>query len=175
MLYESGYDDFYKDNVGGSKATPEAALTGRSIVTHIDAGVYDGLPKMSLIIIQRGTNDCANWRNGNVQKGTAASTDKNTTYGAIKYICAYFSTRFPEARIVWSNIIYRGDGDWPEHTEYNNALLSICPDYGVEVFDLRTAIGITASNYTSYLRADKLHLNAAGEQLMKNAWKGFLS
>ncbi len=176
FIYESGYSHFYKDNVGGSKITPEVNLTGRSIVNHIDAGTYEAYPDLDLIIIQRGTNDVSNWRNNNVNKGSIGNNDKNTTFGAMAYIMNYFRTTYPNARIVWSTIIFRGDSDYgAEHAEYNNALYEIAPIYDVEIFDLRTAIGIDQSNFQTFLSGDKLHLSATGEVLMRNSWLDYLS
>jgi len=47
--------------------------------------------------------------------------------------------------------------------------------YNVEVFDLRSAIGINETNYTTYLSSDKLHLSSQGQNLMKNTWLGYLN
>ena len=176
FIYESGYSHFYKDNVGGSKITPEVNLSGRSIVNHIDVGTYEAYSDLDLIIIQRGTNDVSNWRNNNVIKGSIGNEDKTTTFGAMAYIMDYFRTTYPNARIIWSTVIFRGDSDYgAEHAEYNNALYEIAPTYDVEIFDLRTAIGIDQSNFQTFLSGDKLHLSAAGEVLMKNAWLDYLS
>lgn len=175
FIYGSGYTHFYKDNIGGSKITPEVNLSGRSIVNHIDVGTYEAFDDLDLIIIQRGTNDVANWRNNNVIKGEIGDGNKNTTFGAIAYIMDYFRTKHPNARIIWSTIIYRGDKDFEaDHKAYNDALLEIAPTYDVEVFDLRTAIGINQTNFTTYLSSDRLHLSAAGELQMKNAWLEYL-
>ncbi|WP_025725297.1 Ig-like domain-containing protein [Acholeplasma granularum] len=175
FIYESGYTHFYKDNVGGSKITPEVNLTGRSTVNHIDVGTYEAYDDLDLIIIQRGTNDVANWRTNNVIKGEIGDGNKNTTFGAMAYIMNYFRIKHPNARIIWSTIIYRADTDFvQDHETYNNAVYEIAQSYNVEVFDLRTAIGINQSNYSTYLSGDKLHLSAQGEIKMKNAWLNYL-
>lgn len=162
----TGYENLYIDNIG---ATTIAPLNNRGIVDHIDSGLYESFPEPDIILLQRGTNDCAFVYNGKVNLGKVGNNDKTTTFGAIEYTLSYFRSRYPNSRIIWSNSIYRLNLPEETHQALHDALLEIAPKYNVEVFDLRAAVGINANNYSDYLY-DGIHLNDLGKQVMERAF-----
>lgn len=167
----TGYSNLYIDNIG---ATTIAPLKDRGIVDHVDSGLYENFPEPDIILIQRGTNDCAFVYNGTVNLGEVGNGDKNTTFGAIDYVLSYLRKIFPNSRIIWSNSIYRANLPEETHQALHDALLEICPKYNVEVFDVRKAVGINKDNYTDYLY-DGVHLNDAGKALMEKAFIDYIT
>ncbi|MGI6782027.1 MAG: Ig-like domain-containing protein [Acholeplasmataceae bacterium] len=169
---EAGYT-LFRDTISGSTIAPASSI---GMIDHIDSNYYEnsfgmfGTPKV--IAIQRGTNDVF-WSNqpGNALKlGDVNSTDKTTTYGAIRYTINYFMTKYPGVKIIWSNMIYRADVELEKIMEYNNNLTIICAEFeNVEVFDLYTLTGINASNETQYL-IDGIHPSNLGKKILTNLW-----
>lgn len=171
IAYGTGYNQLFIDNIGGTTIAP---LNGRSIVEHIDQGLYESYPVPDILIIERGTNDAAFVYNGKITLGTVGNGDKNTTFGAIDYVMNYFRQLYPDTRIIWTNAIYRNGLPAETHQSLHDALLAIAPTYDVEVFDVRSAVGINQSNYLSYLY-DGVHLNDAGKVLMQNAFIEYIN
>lgn len=169
---EAGYT-LFRDTISGTTIAPASSL---GIVDHIDSGFYEtnfglfGDPKV--IIIQRGSNDLF-WSNqiGNALKlGDVNSTDKTTTYGAIRYALDYFTNKYPNAKIIWSNVMYRSDVETSKIEEVNANLATICAGYSnVEVYDLYTLTGFNASTETRYL-IDGIHPSNSGKEVLKNLW-----
>lgn len=169
---KSGYT-LFRDTISGTTIAPASSL---GIVDHIDSGFYEsnfglfGAPKV--IAIQRGSNDLF-WSTqiGNTLKlGDVNSTDKTTTYGAIRYALDYFTEKYPNAKIVWSNMLYRSDVETSLIEEFNTNLATICAEYeNVEVLDLYNLSGINASTETRYL-IDGIHPSNSGKQVLSELW-----
>ena len=161
-----GFTSLFMDNIAGSTS---AAASGVGIADHIDAGTYAGWKKPDVILIQRGTNDAYFWNLGNIPKGSADQPNKATGLGSIQYVCEKMRSAYPEAVIVWSTPIYRADVPQSELLEFCDALESVCPAYGVKIFDLRNTCGITETNYMQYLY-DGIHPNAEGAARLRDAY-----
>lgn len=168
----AGYT-LFRDTISGTTIAPASSL---GIIDHIDSGFYEsnfglfGDPKV--IVIQRGSNDLF-WSTqiGNTLKlGDVNSTDKTTTYGAIRYALDYFTGKYPNAKIVWSNMLYRSDVETSLIEEFNRNLAIICAEYeNVEVLDLYNLSGINASTETRYL-IDGIHPSNSGKQVLAELW-----
>ena len=161
-----GFTSLYMDNIAGSTS---AAASGVGIADHIDAGTYAQWKTPDVILIQRGTNDAYFWNIGNIPKGSADQTDKTAGLGSVRYVCEKLRAAYPDALIVWSTPIWRADTPESELEEFCAALKSVCPAFDVNVFNLRDACGITATNYTQYLY-DGIHPNADGAARLRDAY-----
>ena len=169
---ETGFT-LFRDTISGSTIAPASSI---GIVDHIDSKLYEndfeiyGAPK--LILIQRGSNDLY-WSGqaGNPLKmGDPSSTDKKTTYGAIRYILDYLTGRYPEARIIWSTTFFRTDVDNGRIQEFNNNLKAIASEYdNVEILDLYELTGFNAGNAGKYM-IDGIHPSDAGKKVLKKLW-----
>lgn len=169
---ETGHT-LFRDTISGSTIAPASSI---GIVDHIDSKLYEnnfapfGEPKV--IVITRGSNDVY-WSSqpGNALKlGDPDSTDKTTTYGAIRYTLDYLTTLYPNARIIWSNMGYREDADEASRAEFNKNLAAIIAEYdGVELLDRSALSGINAENAIQYL-IDGIHPTKAGIKILKQMW-----
>lgn len=156
----------YRDTIGGSTIAP---ASGVGIVDHIDSGHYDELMaeiQPDLILINRGTNDVY-WSGttGNpLRLGTKDTTDNTKTYGALKYSIDYLQKKYPKARIVWTNSVYRTDVEIERLDEFNVILKEICYEKGVEVVNLRQAFPANKGNAAD-LFVDGIHPNPLGQSI----------
>lgn len=161
---ELGYT-LVRDTISGSTIAPASSV---GIVDHIRSGLYDDLladAAPDLILIGRGTNDVY-WSGiaGNPLKlGEPDSENASETYGAIKYVIEYFKSKYPEARIVWTNSIARSDAALERIREFNSNLSDICAAYGVDVIDLHDATGITTASLGK-MTIDGIHPNQTGRE-----------
>lgn len=172
IAHEAGYT-LFRDTISGSTIAP---ASGIGIVDHLDSEMFDknfvpfGAPKV--IVIQRGSNDLF-WSSqpGNSLKlGDVNSTDKTTTYGAIRYVLDQFTTKYPNTKIIWSNVLYRNDVDKEKIEAFNANLAKICAEYkNVEVYDLYHLSGIDETNETRLL-IDGIHPSNSGKQILKKLW-----
>ena len=88
--------------------------------------------------------------------GTIDDTYTDTYYGALNYICSYFSANFSESYIFFMTILPAVDyydenqknNDGHSICDYNNAIYEVCNKYGYDVFDTYNAFGnFKSSNY----------------------------
>lgn len=169
---ELGYT-LFRDTISGSTVAPASSI---GIVDHIDSGLYKntfapfGDPKV--IVITRCTNDLY-WSSqaGNPLKlGDPSSTDKTTTFGAIRYTLDYLTTNYPNAKIIWTNMIYRADVNEDATKEFNENLKKVIGEYkGVEIVDKYTLCGINEDNAIQYL-VDGIHPTKAGVKILKQIY-----
>ena len=158
----------FRDTISGSTTAPASSI---GIVDHIDANYYEnyfavfGQPK--LILLSRGHNDLY-WSSqpGNGLKlGNVDSTNKYETYGAIRYTLDYFTKKYPDAIIIWTNLYYTAAIDPILRETYNNNLKTICAEYdNIIYYDLYVNLGVTADNYHNLLIADGIHWNATTQK-----------
>lgn len=174
LLIESGYSNHCLNNIGNATISG-LNNDGIGIVDHIESGVYDGFYDMygepDLILIFRGTNDV---NHGQVRPDLAR---KKPVEQAIKDVCAYFSTNYPNARIVWATPLWRETIDLPVLDEFRQLLHDLCPQYGVEVFDLHLVepfASLDGANYKTLL-PDGVHPSHRGSFYMKDAFVAYLT
>lgn len=158
----------FRDTISGSTIAPASSV---GIVDHIDSKYYEnyfdtfGAPEV--ILISRGHNDLY-WSSqpGNGLKlGDVNSTNKYETYGAIRYTLDYFTSKYPNAKIIWTNLYYTLPIDANLRNSYNQNLSTICSEYeNVIYYDLYTNLGITSENYQNLTIADGIHYNVTTQK-----------
>ena len=174
LAEEAGYADFCTDSIGGSTFC-NIKNDGNSIEEHIISGLYEDFCRTSgtpnLIIIARSTNDV------NLLLRTDLDAPENTLEQGIRNVCAYFSSTYPDARIVWSTTLWRFNIDVAILDQMRDMLHNICPEYGVEVFDLHLQepfASLSHDNYQNVL-SDGVHLTFMGALEMKDAFVKYLT
>ena len=158
----------FRDTISGSTIAPASSV---GIVDHIDSKYYenyfDAFGAPEVILISRGHNDLY-WSSqpGNGLKlGDVNSTNKYETYGAIRYTLDYFTGKYPDAVIIWTNLYYTLPIDANLRDSYNKNLATICSEYeNVIYYDLYTNLGITSENYQNFTIADGIHYNVTTQK-----------
>jgi lysophospholipase L1-like esterase len=174
LVEEAGYINSCMDNIAGS-TVHSGKGDGNSILEHTVSGMYEGFYNAhgapDLILIFRGTNDV---NHGQVRPDLAR---KKPVEQAIKDVCAYFSTNYPNARIVWATPLWRETIDLPVLDEFRQLLHDLCPQYGVEVFDLHLVEPFASLDGTNYktLLPDGVHPSHRGSFYMKDAFVAYLT
>jgi len=174
LAEEAGYVDYCMDNIGGSTYC-NIKNDGNSIEEHITSGLYADFYKAcgepDLIIIARSTNDV------NLLLRTDWTSPETTLEEGIRKVCAYFSTTYPNARIIWSTTLWRFNIDVAILDQMRTMLHTICPEYGVEVFDLHLEEPFASLNHSNYqdVLSDGVHLTFLGALKMKDAFLKYLA
>lgn len=158
----------FRDTISGSTTAPASSV---GLVDHIDTGYYenyfDVFGEPEIILICRGHNDLY-WSSqpGNSLKlGAVNSTNKYETYGATRYTLDYFTNKYPNAIIIWTNVYYTATVDPNVRSSYNQNLATICAEYeNVIYYDLYTNLGITSENYQNLTIADGIHYNVTTQK-----------
>ena len=174
MVKEAGYINSCMDNIAGSTIYSGTG-NKNSILEHINAGLYDefydrhGAP--DVIVIFRGTNDV--WETVNRPE----LFPKSALEQSVRQVCQYFSTKYPDARIVWATPVWRIRIDETVMEEFRQMLHTVCPEYGVEVFDLHLEepfASINDGNYADVLY-DGIHPSYSASLKMKDAFVKYLT
>jgi len=174
MVEELGYENSCMDNIAGATICGVKG-SGASIEEHIQTGLYDefyerhGAP--DLIVIFRGTNDVY----GNYNLPDMFTMQRIGQ--SVESVCLYFSTKYPNARIVWATPIWRTIVTQDALNEFRQMLHTICPAYGVEVFDLHMEepfVSINDENYADVLY-DGIHPTYLAALQMKDAFAKYLT
>lgn len=175
MVEEAGYINSCMDNIAGS-TVHSGKSDGDSILEHINVGLYDefyerhGAP--DVIVIFRGTNDVAEKTLSKPEIFTERAIEQ-----AVRSVCQYFSTKYPDARIVWATPVWRIRIDETIMDEFRQMLHTVCPEYGVEVFDLHLEepfVSINDDNYADVLY-DGIHPTFNAATQMRDAFVQYLT
>ncbi len=174
LVEELGYENSCMDNIAGS-TVHSGKGDGNSILEHINTGLYNGFYEQhgapDLIVIFRGTNDVSE---------TIWKPEIFTKYAleqAVRGVCQYFSTNYPDARIVWATPMWRIRIDEALMDDFRQLLHTVCPQYGVEVFDLHLEepfASINDENYADVLY-DGIHPSLSASLQMKDAFVKYLT
>ena len=174
MLRTLGYTNYCLDNIGGATICAGVG-NGNSIQEHIQSGLYqDFLDKQGtpdLIILFRGTNDI--YLRGSHPEQFAAITVEQT----LQNVCNYFSTSFPNTRIVWATPMWRLGIDEGVMKEFRNVLHTTCKQHGIEVFDLHLQEPFASLNEKNYkdVLSDGVHPTYVVSFQMGNAFVKYLT
>lgn len=174
LVEEAGYINSCMDNIAGS-TVHSGKGDGNSILEHTASGMYEGFYNAhgapDLILIFRGTNDVL----GSINRPEVFT--KYALEQAVRGVCQYFSTNYPDARIVWATPIWRTMIDETVMEEFRQLLHTVCPEYGVEVFDLHLEepfASINDENYADVLY-DGIHPTFVASLQMKDAFVKYLT
>lgn len=174
MVDALGYTNSYMDNIGGSTIYPSKG-NGNSILEHISSGMYTDFENAygdpELIVIFRGTNDVG-WHVSDPKQYTFLQIEES-----IHHVCNHFSTNYPDARIVWATPIWRLGIEESIMDNLRELLHTICPQYGIEVFDLHLTepfVSLNNDNYSAVLY-DGIHPNLAAAIQMKDSFVNYIN
>lgn len=168
LLTQSGYTNFYMDNIAGSTVR---AASGVGIIDHIGSGMYDAWPEPDLIIVYRGTNDVY----FSIQQPNFFT--EHSIIEAVQKTCQYLHENYPDARIVWATPLWRNDVGADRLNWMRQLLHDTCPQYGIEVFDLHLAenfADLSSENFGPVLY-DGIHLTDLGAQYLRDAYIAYLT
>ena len=174
LVEETGYVHSCMDNIAGSTIYSSKG-NGNSILEHITSGLYadfestHGAP--DLIVIFRGTNDIG-WHVSDPNQYTLFQIED-----AVHSVCEYFSTNYPDARIVWATPLWRLNIDEAIMNQFRQMLHTVCPQYGVEVFDLHLEAPFASINIENYADVlyDGIHPTFVASIQMKDAFVKYLT
>lgn len=173
LVEEAGYINSCMDNIGGATIYGVRG-TGDSIEEHMQTGLYDefyarhGAP--DLIVIFRGTNDV--YGNYNLPDMFTMQRIRQS----VENVCQYFSAKYPDTRIVWATPIWRTIVTREALDEFRQMLHTVCPKYGVEVFDLHLVEPFASLNNDNYADVlyDGIHPTFLAALQMKDAFVNYL-
>lgn len=173
--------DLFRDTISGRTIAPASSI---GIVDHIDSQFYqnsfDPFCSPKVICIQCGGNDLywANQPGNSLKIGEPTSEDKTCTYGAVKYVLKYFTTKYPNAKIVFANVKYRLTEGYTniEADTFNTNIAEIVSHYAnVSLFDMCGKLWNYAeqdeTTYNSLFISDHIHFNSLGQSVMKGLWE----
>ena len=169
-----GYTRSCMDNIAGSTIYNSKG-NGNSIVEHIISGLYTDFKTThgdpELILIFRGTNDIG-WHVSDPAQYTMYQIEQS-----LHSVCQYFSTNYPNTRIVWATPIWRLNIDETIMNEFRQMLHTICPEYGVEVFDLHLEEPFASVNNENYADVlyDGIHPSFVAAIQRKDAFVKYLT
>ena len=149
----------------------------------VNSSIYDKVTgftgQADIIWIAGGTND---WNTGKTV-GTFVDTDPTTTYGALKGICDYIQTKYPNAVVIFVTPIpyTKPASSYPNHiaelNEYRTAIYDVATYYGFSVVD-GLDLGMPREregwNNTMCADSDGCHPTALGHALYARSLAGKL-
>lgn len=164
------------DGIGGSCITGGTNFAeGDAInrVPFVDRIVAMLANSITGIIVEGGSNDF----HYNIPLGRYGSTDVNTFYGALDYICDKIANRPTKIKAFFITPTFRGDSqhggsstglaNWENMKPYITAIKTICSKYAIQVID-EFGSGINFYN-TDVYTTDGVHPNNAdGTELYTN-------
>ena len=127
------------------------------------------------ILIYAGTNDICN----EIPMGNDICMDKTTFRGALHVLCKDLLERYSDRKIGFitpyaaANTIM----NWPNAQVYVDAILSICKQYGIKVFDNSRNGGIDWSSQEEldkYTLGDLTHISEDGMEYISNRYEEFI-
>ena len=124
---------------------------------------------LDVILVAGGVNDMGL----NIALGTLNDTTTSTFYGALKVLCEGLLTKYPKGTIIFITpaqvgkpINFYGEPNAQGYTvkDYRDAIIEVCSNYPVYVYDNYTISGIYPKNNTNrnIYTKDGLHWNTAG-------------
>lgn len=162
----------------GMKGYTSLATYGGYMVGQICNNIADVPEDCNVITMWVGTNDYAN----NKTLGEFGDTDKDLTYyGALDYVIKYASTNYPTKKLIFITDMIRDNdtdktfastngvdkyGNQKNNNgntllDFVNAVLEVCGNNGVLVYDNYRRCGINKYNLDSF-SDDRLHLSVKG-------------
>lgn len=148
------------------------AVSGASISRRYDFDIYNQVTNYTepadIIWVAGGINDWASGR----QLGIFGSTDTSTVYGALKGICEYIKTNYPNATVIFVTPLSctSPDSSWPNHiaplNEYRTAIYDVATYYGYNVINgLGLGMPQSRGTYSDLIIADTCHPTEIGHAL----------
>lgn len=124
---------------------------------------------LDVILVAGGVNDMGL----NIALGTPNDTTTSTFYGALKVLCEGLLTKYPKGTIIFITpaqvgkpINFYSEPNAQGYTvkDYRDAVIEVCSNYPVYVYDNYTMSGIYPKNNTNrnIYTKDGLHWNTAG-------------
>lgn len=177
------YIKHFADHVGATLSNQ--AVSGQKIASDTQYSIYTKITSYTdttdFIVVAGGTNDY----NTGVELGTYESTaGVSTFYGALKAICTYLQTNYPDTPVIFITPIPYTDIAIEAHNsagytlnDYRKAIYEIATLYGFSVVS-GAALGMPTEpggwNNTMCDDADGCHPTAEGHKLMARSLAGKL-
>lgn len=117
-----------------------------------------------------GTND----QSAALPIGTATDNTNATFMGGLNLLCSGLITKYPSAKIFFITPYNRSAA----MQAYVDAIITICANYGIRVFDNFRTGGVCFSNAaqaSALTLGDNTHLNAAGHQYVSTKYESFMN
>jgi lysophospholipase L1-like esterase len=130
--------------------------------------------KIDILTFAHGTND---WSGEAVLGDTGSAQDETNFYGCVHYIIDQILTAYPHIQLIFITPMLRttgSNGNGDTMLDFVDAMIEVCEDQIVPVFDSYRKLGINNYNAGTFL-SDGLHPSNLGVRLIAQKVSAFIT